>query len=141
MTVLQILSKKGSEVVSIPSSITVFEAIKLMSEKNIGAVLIIENEELLGIFSERDYARKIILKNKASKETLISEIMSRDVITINPLETIDDCMELMSSKRIRHIPVLENDKVIGIISIGDVVKAIIQNQQATIEQLNSYIMQ
>jgi len=139
MTVNQILSTKGKEVYSIVSSITVFEALRVMGEKNIGAVLIIEDTVLKGVLSERDYARKIVLKDKSSKKTLVSDIMEKDVVTVKPSDNLDYCMELMSTKRIRHLPVLDDDVVIGIISIGDVVKAIIELQKNTIQYLDSYI--
>lgn len=141
MTVDQILSSKGKEVISILSTNTVYEALSVMSEKNIGAILIIEDAVLKGILSERDYARKIVLKDKSSKKTLVSEIMETTVITVQPSDNLDYCMELMSSKRIRHLPVLENQIVIGLISISDVVKAIIEIQKDTINHLNTYISQ
>ena len=141
MTVDQILSSKGKEVISILSTNTVYEALTVMSEKNIGAILIIEDAVLKGILSERDYARKIVLKDKSSKKTLVSEIMETTVITVQPSDNLDYCMELMSSKRIRHLPVLENHIVIGLISISDVVKAIIEIQKDTINHLNTYISQ
>lgn len=141
MTVNQILSTKGKEVYSVLSTITVFEALKVMGEKNIGAVLIIEEGVLKGLLSERDYARKIVLKDKSSRETFVHEIMEKDLVTVKPSDNLDYCMELMSTKRIRHLPVLENDTVIGIISIGDVVKAIIEIQKETIKYLDSYISQ
>lgn len=141
MTVNQILSTKGKEVYSIVSSITVFEALRVMGEKNIGAVLIIEDSVLKGVLSERDYARKIVLKDKSSKKTLVSDIMEKDVVTVKPSDNLDYCMELMSKKRIRHLPVIEDGVVIGIISIGDVVKAIIEVQKETIKHLDSYISQ
>jgi CBS domain-containing protein len=139
MTVNQILSVKGRDVYSIPSSITVFEALRIMGEKNIGAVLVIEETVLKGILSERDYARKIILKDKSSKETLVSDIMEEEVVTVKPTDDLEYCMELMTGKRIRHLPVSEDNIVIGIISIGDVVKAIIELQKSTIQYLDSYI--
>jgi CBS domain-containing protein len=139
MTVNQILSVKGREVYSIPSSITVFEALNIMGEKNIGAVLVIEETVLKGILSERDYARKIILKDKSSKKTMVSDIMETDVATVKPTDDLEYCMELMTGKRIRHLPVSEDNVVIGIISIGDVVKAIIELQKSTIQYLDSYI--
>ncbi len=141
MTVDQILSSKGKEVISILSTNTVYEALTVMSEKNIGAILIIEDTILKGILSERDYARKIVLKDKSSKKTLVSEIMETTVVTVQPSDNLDYCMELMSSKRIRHLPVLENQIVIGLISISDVVKAIIEIQKDTINHLNTYISQ
>jgi CBS domain-containing protein len=139
MTVNQILSVKGNDVYSIVSTITVYEALKVMGEKNVGAVLVIEDDLLKGVLSERDYARKIVLKNKASKDTFVHEIMARDVITVKPTDNLDYCMELMSTKRIRHLPVIENNVVLGVISIGDVVKSIIENQKETIQYLDSYI--
>ncbi|CAM2808697.1 CBS domain-containing protein [Flavobacterium frigoris] len=139
MTVNQILSIKGNDVHSIVSSITVYEALKVMGEKNVGAVLVIEDNLLRGVLSERDYARKIVLKNKASKDTLVHEIMERNVITVKPTDNLDYCMELMSTKRIRHLPVVENNAVLGVISIGDVVKSIIEIQKETIQHLDSYI--
>jgi len=139
MTVNQILSIKGKDVYSVLSTITVYEALKVMSERNIGAILVIENDVLKGVMSERDYARKIILKEKASKETFVYEIMESNLMTVKPTDNIDYCMELMTTKRIRHLPVVENDVVLGIISIGDVVKAIIELQKETIQYLDSYI--
>lgn len=139
MTVNQILSTKGSNVYSIISTISVYDAIKVMGEKNVGAILIIEDDQLKGILSERDYARKIVLKGKSSKSTLVNEIMVSKVITVLPTDDLDFCMEMMISKRIRHLPVVESDKVIGLISIGDVVKSIIEKQKETIQLLDSYI--
>ena len=141
MTVNQILSTKGKEVFSVLSTITVYEALGVMSEKNIGAILIIEDHILKGILSERDYARKIALKAKSSKKTLVHEIMEKEVITVKPTDNLDYCMELMNTKRVRHLPVSENNKIIGIISISDVVKAIIEMQKNTIKHLDSYISQ
>ena len=141
MTVNQILSTKGKEVYSILSTITVYEALKVMGEKNIGAILIIEDAVLKGVLSERDYARKIALKDKSSRDTFVHEIMENDVVTVKPTDNLDYCMELMSSKRIRHLPVTEDNVVIGIVSIGDVVKAIIELQKETIKYLDSYISQ
>ncbi|MFV5684172.1 CBS domain-containing protein [Flavobacterium sp. GB2R13] len=141
MTVNQILSTKGKEVYSVLSTNTVYEALTVMSEKNIGAILIIEDGILKGVLSERDYARKIVLKAKSSKKALVHEIMETEVFTVKPSDNLDYCMELMSTKRVRHLPVLENDTVIGIISISDVVKAIIEIQKDTIQHLNSYITQ
>lgn len=139
MTVNQILSVKGNDVHSIVSTITVYEALKVMGEKNVGAVLVIEDNLLKGVLSERDYARKIVLKNKVSKDTHVHEIMERNVITVKPADNLDYCMELMSTKRIRHLPVVEGNEVLGVISIGDVVKSIIEIQKVTIQHLDSYI--
>lgn len=141
MTVNQILAKKGKEVYSVPSTITVYEALGVMSEKNIGAILIIEDTVLKGILSERDYARKIALKAKSSKKTFVHEIMEENVVTVKPSDDLDYCMELMDAKRVRHLPVIENDLIIGIISISDVVKSIIEIQKETIKHLDSYISQ
>lgn len=139
MTVNQVLSTKGNSVYSVVSTISVYDAIKVMGEKNIGAILIIEENQLKGILSERDYARKIILKDKSSKHTLVSDIMVSNVITVKLKDDLDFCMELMISKRIRHLPVVEEGKVVGLISIGDVVKSIIEKQKETIQMLDSYI--
>ena len=141
MTVNQILNQKGKQIFSVPSTLTVYEAIKVMGEKNIGALLIIENESLKGILSERDYARKVVLKDKTSKFTLVHEIMETNFTAVNPTDSIDYCMELMSTQRVRHLPVIENTILVGIISIGDVVQAIIEVQKDTIEHLNTYITQ
>ena len=141
MTVNQILSTKGKEGYSILSTNTVYEALTVMSEKNIGAILIIEDTVLKGVLSERDYARKIVLKSKSSKKAFVHEIMEKNVVTVSPSDNLEYCMELMSTKRVRHLPVLENNIVIGIISISDVVKAIIEMQKDTIQHLNSYITQ
>ena len=138
MTVNQILSTKGNDVYSVVSTISVYDAIKIMSEKNVGAILVIEEGQLKGIFSERDYARKIILKDKSSKTTMVQEIMVSNVFTVQPTDDLDNCMEMMISRRIRHLPVVENDTVIGLISIGDVVKSIIEKQKETIQLLDSY---
>ena len=139
MTVNQILSTKGRGVYSIVSDLTVFEALRVMGEKNIGAILVIDDGALKGILSERDYARKIVLKDKSSKKTPVSEIMESEVVTVKPSDNVDHCMELMSKRRIRHLPVIDNGTVIGLVSIGDVVKAIIEVQKETIKHLDSYI--
>jgi CBS domain-containing protein len=139
MTVDQILKEKGHNVYSIVSTITVYEALRLMGENNVGAILVIEDDVLKGILSERDYARKIVLKDKASKDTFVHEIMEKDIITVNPTDNIDYCMDLITNKRVRHLPVLQDEKVVGIVSIGDVVKSIIELQKNTIDHLDSYI--
>ena len=141
MKVSEILKTKGSNVFSVTTSVTVYDALKAMGEKNIGALLIMEDEKLLGIFSERDYARKIILKGKNSHETLVKEIMTENVISVKPDDNIDTCMELMSGKKIRHLPVVDGEKVTGVISITDVVTAIIAAQKETISLLHNYISQ
>ena len=133
MAVNQIVSKKGSIVYTVLPNITVYEALTLMCDKNIGAILVEQAGVLKGILSERDYARKVVLKDKTSKDTLVHEIMDTDFSAVKPSDSIDHCMELMSSKRVRHLPVLENESLLGVISIGDVVKAIIEVQKDTIE--------
>ena len=139
ITVRRLLEKKGSDIWSIPPHATVFEALGLMAEKNVGAVLVIEDEVLVGIISERDYARKIILKGKTSMDTRVWEIMTSSVVYVSPDQSLEECMALMTEKRIRHLPVLEDDQLIGVISIGDVVKELISEQEFVIEQLVSYI--
>lgn len=141
MKIATLLQQKGKHVFSVSPQTSVFDALHLMAEKNIGAVLVMEGGELAGILSERDYARKIILKGKASQDTLVTEIMTSQVITITPEHSLDACMAIMSDKRIRHLPVVENDVVTGMVSISDVVTAIIRLQKDTIEQLHSYISQ
>jgi CBS domain-containing protein len=141
MKVAEILKAKGNNIFSITSDYTVYDALKVMGEKNIGALLVIENQQLVGIISERDYARKIILKGKSSQDTLVKEIMTKEVISVLPDDKIDKCMELMSEKHIRHLPVMQDGIVTGIISITDVVKAIIESQKETISLLHNYISQ
>ena len=141
MKVSDILKSKGSNVYSITSGLTVLDALKAMGEKNIGALLVIDDGQLLGIFSERDYARKIVLKGKSSNDTLVKEIMTEKVISVAPDDNIERCMELMSEKHIRHLPVMSGEKVTGVISITDVVTAIIASQKETISHLQNYISQ
>ncbi len=138
-TVSEILEKKGRATWSIPPDATVYEALQLMAEKEIGAVLVTENGELVGIMSERDYARKIVLKGKFSKETKVREIMSSKVIYVNPSLSSEECMALMINKRVRHLPVFSGHKLIGVISIGDVVNAVIDEKEFVIDQLVHYI--
>jgi CBS domain-containing protein len=138
-TVQQILNNKTIAIFSVEPTISVLNALELMTEKNISAVLIMNGEELLGIFTERDYARKIILQGKASKDTAISDVMTANPITVNTSDSIELCMEVMTDKHIRHLPVANEQQVIGMISIGDVVKFIIADQKQTISQLESYI--
>ena len=138
-TVNQLLRNKGEQVWSVSPDTSVYVALELMAAKNIGALLVLDGAKLAGIFSERDYARKIILHGKASKDTPVKDIMTSKVVTVRPDQTIEACMALMTDKRIRHLPVLDGDKVIGVISIGDVVKGIIAEQEFRIEQLESYI--
>ena len=141
MKVADILQAKGNKVFSITSDYTVYDALKVMGEKNIGALLVIENQQLKGIISERDYARKIILKGKSSHDTLVKEIMTKEVISVSPGDNIEKCMELMSERHIRHLPVMQDGMVTGIISITDVVTAIIESQKETITLLHNYISQ
>ena len=138
-TVQQILSKKGNEIFSITPDSTMYDALKLMADKDVGALLVLADDKVLGIVSERDYARKIILKGKLSRETSVSEIMTAKVVSVTPTMHVDNCMEIMIEKHIRHLPVEENGKLVGLISIGDVVKAVIYEEEFVIEQLTSYI--
>jgi CBS domain-containing protein len=117
----------------------VYDALELMADKNVGAVLVIDADRLVGILSERDYARKVILHGKSSKDTPIREIMTQRVVYVRPQQTAEECMALMTDKRVRHLPVLEDDQLVGVISIGDVVKSIISEQEFIIEQLERYI--
>ncbi len=141
LTVSNILRNKNNNIFSVEPGITVYEAVKVMGEKNIGALLVMQEDKLKGILSERDYARKIVLKNRQSRDTLVSEIMTEKVITVTSTDSIEHCMATMSENKIRHLPVTDNGKVTGIISIGDVVTAIIQMQQETINHLQNYISQ
>ena len=136
---IQGLLEGKSEVWSVRSNAKVSQAIALMADKDIGAVVVIDLGELVGILSERDCARRLALEDRAAKETPVSELMTRDVIAIQPERTIDECMALMTAKHIRHLPVVEGNKVVGVISIGDIVRAVIQTKSTTIEQLERYI--
>ncbi len=139
-TVNELLRTKGGNVWSIGPDATVYEALAVMAEKDVGALLVLDNAgQLVGVLSERDYARKIVLKGKTSRETLVREIMTEKVLGVRPDQTIEECMALMTNKRIRHLPVLEEGRLAGVISIGDVVKAIISEQEFVIEQLENYI--
>ena len=141
LTVSDILKNKTSEIFSVTPGSTVYEAIKVMGEKNIGALLVMEGDQLKGILSERDYARKIVLKDRRSRDTMVSEIMTEKVITVSPGDSVEHCMGTMTEKKIRHLPVTDNEKVVGMISIGDVVMAVIEMQQDTINHLQNYISQ
>lgn len=138
-SIRDILREKGGRVWSITSDSTVFQALELMAEKNIGALLVIDKGAIRGIISERDYARKVILKGKMSRTTRVSDIMTASVLIVSPEQSVEECMALMTEKHVRHLPVLENGALIGMISIGDVVKTIIADKNYTIEQLVSYI--
>ena len=138
-TIAQLLNTKGNQIWSVKPEATIFEALEVMSEKEIGALLVMEGEKLMGIFSERDYARNVILKGKSSKNTLVGELMTKKVFFIDSEKTINDCMAIMTIKHVRHLPVIENDKVIGIVTIGDVVSKIISEHEDTIQHLENYI--
>ena len=141
ITIRHLLDTKGYAVWSISPNATVYEAIELLAEKDIGAVLVMDGNKLLGILSERDYARRLILKGRMSQDTEVNVIMTSDVHTLGPDNTLEDCMALMTQKHVRHIPIMEDDKVLGVISIGDAVNATIANQEFLIEQLEKYIQQ
>ena len=138
-SVRDILNTKDGKIQSISPKATVYEALEKMSEKEIGALVVMENKKVVGIVSERDYARKIILQGKTSKETLVREIMSSDLFSVTPDTTVEDAMVLMTGKHVRHLPVFDKTKFVGIISIGDVVKTIISNKDFLIDQLSDYI--
>lgn len=138
-SVSQVLSSKSAQVYSVSPETTVFEALEVMMNKNISALVVMEGNKLCGIFTERDYARKIVLKGKSSKDTPVSEIMTAELITVSPSDTIEHCMNIMTERHIRHLPVIQDNQVFGMISIGDAVKSIIEVQRSTIEQLQSYI--
>jgi len=139
MLVNEILSRKGDNIIHVSPDITVFDAIKLMADHNIGALLVMTGNELKGIISERDYRNKVILKGRTSKQTAVHEIMTSQVYTVEPNERIENCMAIMTERKIRHLPVVKNRKVVGIISIGDLVKAIIDRQKVVIKDLTAYI--
>lgn len=138
-TVKHILKEKGQRFWSVGSDTMVIDALKLMAEKEVGALLVLDGGKLVGIISERDYARKVILKGKSSLDTPVREIMTAKVFFIRPAQTVEECMALMTDKHIRHLPVMEGDKVVGVISIGDLVKATIEEKDFMIKQLESYI--
>ena len=138
-TIEQLLQVKGSDIWSIEPQTTAYNALQIMAEKNVGALLVMEKEKLLGIFSERDYARKVILKEKSSKNTSVGELMTREVIYISADSTLEESMALMTAKRIRHLPVLKNNQLIGIVTLGDVVRQIISDQKFAIRELEKYI--
>ncbi len=138
-TVKDILKDPGRKIWSVSPKTTAYEALEVMAEKDIGALLVFENEHLVGIFSERDYARKVILKGKASKDTPVSELMTRQVFYVDPGNTLNECMALMTMKRIRHLPVFDNNRIIGIVTIGDVVKEIVSEQETTIKALQDFM--
>ena len=138
-TIKDLLSNKGQEVWSVGPDATVYEAIELMADKGVGALMVMDDERPAGIISERDYARKVILVGRSSKDTLVREIMTSRLIHTSPDRSVEECMTLMTTNKIRHLPVMEADQLVGIVSIGDLVKATISDQQSTIEQLERYI--
>ena len=138
-TVKELLREKGNQVWTIGPDATVYEALELMAAKNIGCVVVFEDENVTGIFTERDYARKVALKGRSSRTTKVGELMITDVLYVGPDDTIEDCMALMTEKRLRHLPVMENGKLAGVVSIGDIVKVIISNHEFTIRELERYI--
>jgi CBS domain-containing protein len=138
-SIRQLLEGKSGGLCTIGPNASVLDALKLMAEKNIGALLVVENDKLVGMLSERDYARKVILQGKSSHDTPIKEIMTAGVVCVQPGNTVEECMALMTDKRVRHLPVVENEKLLGVLSIGDLVKETISEQQFMIKQLESYI--
>ena len=135
----QLLEAKGHDVWSISPDATVYEAIKMMADKEIGALVVLEGESLVGVLSERDYARKVVLQGRSSMDTKIREIMTSRVAYAKPEQSVEECMAMMTDKRVRHLPVMDGERLLGLISIGDLVKAIIEEQQHTIRQLEQYI--
>ncbi len=138
-TINEILHHKGTVVWTVPPDVTVFEAIQIMADKNVGALLVTDKEKLVGIISERDYTRKVALKGKSSKGLKVREILSENLVHVAPTHSIEECMRLMTEHRVRHLPVIEGEKIMGIISIGDLVNWIISAQSTTIRQLETYI--
>ncbi len=138
-SVHDILKHKGNEVWSVSPEDTIFDSLKVMAEKEVGALLVLNGDKLVGIVTERDYARRVILEGKSSQGSSVSEIMTSQVLCVSPKQTVDECMALMTDKRARHLPVLDDDKVVGIVSIGDLVKATIDEQQVLIDHLQNYI--
>jgi CBS domain-containing protein len=139
-TVKQILQSKTHGILTISPDATVYDALKLMAEKEVGALLVMQADKLVGIISERDYARKVILYGKSSKEIHVSDIMTSKIVYVSTAQTVDECMALMTDKRIRHLPVYEGDRLVGVVSIGDLVKEAISDREYIIKQLESYIM-
>ncbi|GAA5167914.1 CBS domain-containing protein [Viridibacterium curvum] len=138
-TVKEILAGKSAEILGVTPATTVFEALELMAKADISAVLVLESERLVGIFTERDYARKVALRGKSSRDLKIGDVMTQNLLTISPSQNVDDIMSIMTENRFRHLPVVERGKLVGIVTIGDAVKAVMEEQRKTIEQLSSYI--
>ncbi|HMP83402.1 MAG TPA: CBS domain-containing protein [Verrucomicrobiota bacterium] len=135
----EILNLKGNAAWSVSPDATVFQAIQMMADKNIGALLVVNESKLVGIISERDYTRKVALKGRSSKDTSVRDILSGNPVRVTPNHTVDECLKLMTEHRVRHLPVTENEKILGVVSIGDLVNNIISNQHSTIQQLETYI--
>lgn len=140
ITIRRVLESKDNRIWSIDPKSMAYDALKIMADKDIGALLVIDHGKLVGIFSERDYARKVILKGKSSKETSVEELMTTDIYSITPDKPVEECMAVMTTGRFRHMPVMENNQLIGIVTIGDVVKAVITDEQRTIDDLKRYIV-
>ena len=138
-TVRDLIADKGAKVWSVTPDTTVLDALRLMADEEIGAVLVLRGEQLVGIFTERHYAREVVLKGKASKDTPVSDVMTQRIVYVRPEQTMEDCMALMTDKRVRHLPVMEAEKLLGVLSIGDVVKAMISEKEFIIAQLENYI--
>jgi signal-transduction protein with cAMP-binding, CBS, and nucleotidyltransferase domain len=134
-----LIEKKGARVWSLGPTATIYDALAMMAEKGVGALLIVDEGQLLGILSERDYARKVLLKGRSSRDTAVTEIMSSPVVSVSPSQTVEECMHIVTDKRIRHLPVMENGRIVGIVSIGDLVNWVITAQRETIHHLEAYI--
>jgi CBS domain-containing protein len=138
-TVRHLLQQKGSTVWSIAPQASVYDALQLMADKNIGALLVMDKNKVVGMFTERDYARKVVLQGRSSKTTTVGELETTHVLYVNPDDSIENCMALMTEKRLRHLPVMENEELVGLVSIGDIVKAVISEREFTIRELERYI--
>ena len=138
-TVKDILQEKGAQVYSISPGATVYEALQMMADNNVGALMVMEKDAAVGLISERDYARKIVLKGRFSRDVPVRDIMTTEMVRVGPDEDVEGCMELMTDKRVRHLPVFEEDRLLGIVSIGDIVKTIIRHKEEIIEQLENFI--
>jgi len=139
ITIKELLKKKSDDIWSISPQASVYQALELMAQKDVGALLVIENDKLVGIFSERDYARKVILRGKTSKETAVSELMTKSVYYVTPDNSLEEAMAIMTSKHIRHLPIMNQGKLVSIVTLGDVVKRIISEQKLTIDELENYL--
>lgn len=139
ITLSDVLDAKGHNVWSVSPESSAYEALELMAEKDVGALVVIDQDKVIGMFSERDYARKLALKSKSSKETTVADVMTKPVCYVLPWISLSECMTLMTNKHVRHLPVIDNDKLVGIVTIGDVVKAIISEQESVIHELKSYV--